>query len=212
MSEYSQPNNVLNPLNTFNYLPGYAAFIQAFVGAYCGLRVRDFQLDLVYPSDSFTQYQSSSSSTQYPIFKPPTTNTESWNITGLSYRGHKLDIIYNLRTKAVEIRNRRSTEQTNAEDNLEVLVYEGTEPVVKPLKIGNVVTISLTTESWINDAKKSRLQTSNSYSDNMHILASIYSTQFTNNIVKAKNSGLNLTGSNIILLISLLSSYFIRLF
>jgi len=58
MSEYPQQNaNNLNPANSFNYLPGYAAFAQGFIGAYCGIRVRDFQIDIVYPSDQFGSYQ-----------------------------------------------------------------------------------------------------------------------------------------------------------
>ena len=182
MSEYPQTSNILNPNNNFNYLPGYAAFIQSFIGAYCGLRVRDFQLDLIYPSEYFTNYQTTVSQSQFPIFKQPAFNLETWNITGLLYRGNRIDIIYRLKSKSVEIRNRRSNEPGVVADNsLEVLVYEGTETLTKSLKIGDSITISIATDLWRYDPKISRLQ-KNNYSENINILASIYSTSMINKI------------------------------
>ena len=54
MTEYPHVANNLNPQNTFHYMAGYAAFAHTFIAGHCGLRVRDFQLDLVYPSEHFT--------------------------------------------------------------------------------------------------------------------------------------------------------------
>ena len=192
MSEYPNSNSNLNQMNTFNYLPGYAAYVSGFIAGFCGVRYRDFQLDLVYPSENFRDYQSQILSTQFPVFKQPTLSTESWNITGLMYRGNKLDIIYNLRAKSVEIRNRRANDQSGpVDDMLEILTYEGTEQVIKPLRIGDTVTIGLSTELWTYRAKKNRLQ-KNHYSNNMHVLASIYPVQYYKNVLKASNSSNNL--------------------
>lgn len=187
-TEFPQTTSAINPQNTFNYLPSYAAFATAFIAGYCGVRYRDFQIDLVYPSEYFTQYQSQGSS-QYPVFTQPAPNVEVWNVTGLLYRGNKLDIIYSLRSRSVEIRNRRPSDQfIIPDDTLEIAIYEGTERVVKPLRVGDSVMISLTTESWNYAPKKSRLQKRNTYSDNMNILASIYSTQVTRYVVKPNSS------------------------
>lgn len=188
MSEYPNSNSVLNSQNTFNYLPGYAAFVSGFIAGFCGVRYQDFQLDLVYPSENFAQYQTQVSSSQFPVFKQPALNTENWNITGLMFRGNRLDIIYDLRSKSVEIRNRRGTDQSGqVDDMLEVVIYEGTQMIIKPLRTGDTVTISLSTELWSYAPKKSRLQR-NHYSDNMHILASIYPIQYNNQILRASNS------------------------
>jgi len=194
LSEYPQSSTVPKPQNTFNYLPGYAAFAHAFIGGFCGLRPRDFQLDLVYPSNNFQNYQASisSSAQQQTVFKQPGLNVENWNITGLMYRGNKLDIIYNLKTKTVEIRNRRSNDPSLiADENLEIAVYEGTQVQARPLRIGDSVQINLNTDVWTYAAKKSRLQKRTSYSDNMNILASIYPVQFARNIVRPSNSAPN---------------------
>lgn len=189
MSEYPNSNSALNVQNTFNYLPGYAAFVSGFIAGYCGVRYQDFQLDLVYPSENFGQYQAQVSSAQFPVFKQPALNTENWNITGLMFRGNRLDIIYDLRSKSVEIRNRRGIDQSGqVDDMLEVIVYEGTQITVKPLRTGDTVTISLSTELWFYGPKRSRLQR-NQYSDNMHILATIYPVQYNNRILRASNSG-----------------------
>lgn len=192
MSEYPQPNaNNLNPSNSFNYLPGYAAFAQGFIGAYCGIRVRDFQLDIVYPSENFGSYQSQVSVTQNNnIFKPPAQNIENWNVTGMLYRGNKIDVLYSLKTKSVEIRNRRSNDPSiTAVDDLQVIYYEGTDRVEKQLRIGESVMISLSTDTWKYTAKKSRLQRSTGYAENIHILATIHSLQFNNRVIRASNSG-----------------------
>lgn len=192
MSEFPSSGNILNPQNTFNYLPGYAAYVTAFIAGFCGVRYRDYQLDLVYPSEHFGSYQAQVSSAQFPIFKPPTQNTESWNITGLMYKGNKLDIIYNLKMKLVEIRNRKSNDQTSSADNtLEIIIYEGTNYITKSLRIGDTIQINLSSELWTYEPKKSRLQKSHKYSDNMHILASVYSTQYSNRIIKPSNSAIN---------------------
>lgn len=188
MSEYPNSNSVLNMQNTFNYLPGYAAFVSGFIAGFCGVRYQDFQLDLVYPSENFGQYQAQVSSGQFPVFKQPASNTENWNITGLLFRGNRLDIIYDLRSKSVEIRNRRGSDQTGqVDDMLEVIIYEGTQITSKSLRIGDTVSISLSTELWYYAPKKTRLQR-NHYSDNMHILASIYPVQYSNKIQRAYNS------------------------
>ncbi len=193
LSEYSQQSTSFNPLNTYNYLPGYAAYAHAFIGAFCGVRVRDFQIDLVYPSENFNQYQTQTSTLSDTIFKPPAMNTESWNITGVAYRGNKLDISYNLRSKSVEIRNRRANDPlVTSDESLEVAIYEGNEVVYKQLRLGDSVSISLTTENWNFNPKKSRSQNTNyHYTQNMHILASIYSSQFRKN-VKIANSAAGL--------------------
>ena len=71
--------------------------------------MQDFQLDVVYPSEFYDKYQTAiNSGFANPIFKPPALNSESWNITGLNYFGNKLDFIYSLKSKSLEIRNRRS--------------------------------------------------------------------------------------------------------
>jgi hypothetical protein len=188
ITEYPHVASNLNPHNTFHYMPGYAAFAHTFIAGYCGLRVRDFQLDLVYPSEHFTNYVGIIGGTQHhALFKQPATNVESWNITGLSYRGNKLDILYNLRSRSVEIRNRRHDDMNAmASDNsLEVIVYEGHEPVVRQLRVGDAVSISLTSDLWKFLPNRDRLQYRNSYSNNMHILASIYSSNHLEKIARA---------------------------
>lgn len=188
MSEYPNSNSVNNMQNTFNYLPGYAAFVSGFLAGFCGVRHRDFQLDLVYPSENFGQYQAQVSSAQFPVFKQPASNTENWNITGLLFRGNRLDIIYDLRAKSVEIRNRRANDQTGqVDDMLEVVIYEGTQITTKSLRTGDSVKISLSTELWYYAPKKSRIQR-NHYSNNMHILATVYPIQYSNKIERANNS------------------------
>ena len=202
VSEY--PANLENPLNNFNYLPGYAAFVQAFIAAYCGLRVRDFQLDLVYPSEEFGNYQTQAAvRSQFSIFKSPVSNADSWNITGLLYRGNKLDIIYNLKSKTVEIRN-RPTSNNLMNQYLEVLVYEGTATEIRPLRPGGSVTITLNTDLWNYLPKKGRLQEHNSYSNNINILASIYSSTSFSHINRPSSANLtkiNTTGIHIFLIL-----------
>jgi hypothetical protein len=211
LSEFPQSSTVINPNNNYNYLPGYAAFIHAFIAGFCGIRPRDFQIDIVYPSDQFTSYQSGSSTptSQFNIFKQPLANVDAWNITGLTYRGNKLDIIYNLKNKNVEIRNRRSSDSSQvADDSLEISVYEGTERVIKQLKIGDSVLINLSTDLWNYDKKKSRLQKDNTYSNNMHILASIYPIQFSKNLVIPRNNSYLLGSSSFILILFCLLARF----
>lgn len=189
-SEFLQASSTVNSQNTFVYLPAYAAYAHAFIAGYCGVRYRDFQLDLVYPSEHYTQYSNTQTvNNQYPIFKLPTLQTETWNITGLMYRGNKLDIVYNLRAKSVEIRNRRSTDSyVVADETLEVITYEGSEPMVRQLRVGDSVTIGLSSELWVYAPKRQRLQRHTGYSDNMHILASIYSTTQSKRLIRASNS------------------------
>jgi len=156
----------------------------------------------VYPSEFFTDYQGgASTNTQHRVFKQPAANTEHWNITGMIYKGNKLDVVYSLRSKSVTITNRRSNDGSLvADDTLEVAVFEGTEMVTKQLRIGDSVVISLTTESWNYVAKKNRLQNSNSYSNNMNILASIYSTTQSGRVIRPSNHGsMNLASSILIL-------------
>lgn len=191
LSESVQPAISFNPLNTYNYLPGYAAYAHAFIAGYCGVRVRDFQIDLIYPSDNFGQYQGQVSvSGQNSVFKEPSANTDLWNITGIAYRGNKLDIIYNLRTKSVEIRNRRANDPlVSGDESLEVAVYEGSDQVIKQLRLGDSVQISLTSELWYYNPKKSRVQnTYRQYSENINILASIYSSQYRKNVILPSSS------------------------
>ena len=176
--------------------------------------MRDFQLDLVYPSENFGSYQTPVVTSQYNIFKQPATNVDNWNITGLLYRGNKLDILYSLKTKSVEIRNRRSNDPSiSAIDDLQVITYEGTDRVEKPLRVGDSIMISLTTDSWKYTAKKPRLQTKNSYSENMHILATIHSMQFNNRVIRAVNAGNRNTMPALVTIISVFSyTFFSQLF
>jgi hypothetical protein len=179
----------INPANTFNYLPGYAAFASAFVAGFCGVRVRDFQIDIVYPTEYFGNYQNPVITGQSSLFKRPTANTESWNVTGMNYRGSKLDLVYDMRSRSVTIRNRRSNEPGSGQgdDTLEVMVYEGNEPVIKPLKVGDTVILNLATETWQYNSKRNRLMRSDIYANNMHILASIYSISYSKNLVRQSN-------------------------
>jgi hypothetical protein len=188
-SEFLQQSSTINPQNTFHYLPSYAAYASAFIGGYCGVRYRDFQLDLVYPSEHFNQYSSVQTvNPLYPIFKQPSAQTENWNITGLMYRGNKLDIIYNLRAKSVEIRNRRSSDQfVTADETLEIITYEGSEAMVRQLRVGDTVVIGLSSELWVYAPKKQKLQRRTEYTENMHILASIYSTSNSRRLIRASN-------------------------
>jgi hypothetical protein len=193
-SEFLQQSSTLNPQNTFNYLPAYAAYATAFIAGYCGVRYRDFQLDLVYPSEHFNQY-TTSVNPMFPVFKQPTQQTENWNITGLMYRGNKIDIIYNLRAKSVEVRNRRSTDQFVVPDeSLEIITYEGSEPMVRQFRVGDTVMISLSTELWVYAPKKQRLQRRTQLTENMHLLASIYSTQVSRRLIRASNDSGKLGG------------------
>ena len=209
MSEYPQQNaNNLNQLNSFNYLPGYAAFAQGFIGAYCGIRVRDFQIDLVYPSENFGSYLGQTSASQNNVFKQPAQNVENWNVTGMLYRGNKIDILYSLKTKSVEIRNRRSNDPSiTAIDDLQIIYYEGTERQEKPLKIGDSAIISLSSDTWKYAAKKSRLQRSTGYSENMHILATIHALQFNNKILRASNVANKNTNVSLILILIAIFSF-----
>ena len=198
-----------NPHNTFNYLPGYAAFATGYIGAFCGLRLRDFQLDIVYPNENFGSYQNPIVTGQrYELFKKPSPNTESWNVTGLSYRGTKLDILYDMRSRSVTIRNRRGVNDPNTigDDTLEVLVYEGNEAVVKPLKVGDTVVLNIATETWNYNSKKNKLMKSDIYANNMHILASIYSISYSRYLVR-QNDAVVSHGMNLVLAIVCLLSF-----
>lgn len=172
-------------------------------------------MDIVYPSEYFTEYQGgASTNTQHRVFKQPAANTEHWNITGLIYKGNKLDIVYSLRSKSVTVTNRRSNDGSLvADDTLEIAIFEGTEMVTKQLRIGDSAVISLTTESWNYVAKKNRLQNSNSYSNNMHILASIYSTSQSGRVIRPSNVGsVNLASSILILSACLMQFKLFNLF
>ena len=107
LSEYPNSNLDYNRNNNYNYLPGYASFIQSFIAGYCGMRVRDYQLDFIYPSDHFDSYQTPISSfKKNSILKAPVDEVQTWNITGLAYLGNELDILYDLPGKLIIVRNR----------------------------------------------------------------------------------------------------------
>ncbi len=186
--------NYQNMQNNFNFLPGYAAFIQSFMAGFGGLRVKDFQIDLIYPTDNFQDYQSPGqqfvAGSQSNLFRRPTPTTDAWNITGLSYRGTKLDIIYNLKSRSIEIKNRRPQNDPSmqGDDSLEVIIYEGNEPVVRPLRSGDIVKINLASESWTYNTKSKREMRSEAYPSNIQIMASIYSVQYAENLVRQSDS------------------------
>lgn len=206
-SEYPQTGGFVNTNNIFNYLPGYAAFAQAFIGGFCGIRMQDFQLDVVYPSEFYDKYQTSiNSGFANPIFKPPALNSESWNITGLNYFGNKLDFIYSLKSKSLEIRNRRSqTGSSSGEEMLEIIVYEGAQIIQKPLRIDETIKINISPDTWDyfdrtknKEIKKFR---NDLYSDNMHILASIYPINKVKFLQKSSNSNRLVQSSSLIILL-----------
>lgn len=211
LSEYPH-NNFLNPQNTFNYLPGYAAFAYSFIAAYSGIRVQDFQIDVVYPSEFYNNYLTGSVTTQnMPLFKSPVPNVDAWNVTGVNFGGNKLDFIYNLRTKSLEIRSRRPIgSASSGEEMLEIVIYEGTEVNIKPLRIGEAVKIGITTEAWKYAPKSKRQFRSNLYSENLNILVSVYSTNKVRYLQRMSNS--NRLGMNfpLLLLITLIQFIFLQ--
>lgn len=75
-----------------------------------------------------------------------------------------------------------------ADDTLEIVTYEGSEPVTRQLRVGDTVTISLSSELWVYGPKKQKLQRRTELAENMHILASIYSTQQTRRVIRPTNS------------------------
>lgn len=191
-SHFSEPFQVLSEYaktvpsidNNYHYLPGYASFVHSFISAFCNLRVRDFQLDLIYPSDFFDNYQNPSSSSQYAsnILKQPFNQAENWNITGLNYRGNKLDILYDFNGKTIIVKNRPHI-GGNPSDKvaaLEIVTYEGSEVVTNKLSVGQTKTLRLNSDVWKYSHKKytlQRLHHSTGYSDNINILASIYASE-----------------------------------
>ena len=189
------PSNVFNPMNTFNFLPGYASYIHAFMGGYSGIRVRDFQLDIVYPSLRFNDYTGSSPLTSQSIpIKSPYPSVDYWNITGLSYRGFELDIIYNLRGKQLIVKNRRLTEgfQIQNQKGLEVLFYENDKRDFRTLNVGETQIFNLNMALWTAPVvqKKSKLRKNPAqpkqniyYSNNVDVLITIYTPQFKNYLV-----------------------------
>jgi len=190
-SHFSEPFQVLSELtntvpstqNNYHYLPGYASIIQSFISAYCGLRVRNFQLDIIYPSDFYPNYQSSSNNNNPSnnILKRPLGQSETWNVTGLEYQGNKLDILYDLNGRSVIIRNRPHINQRPAKvRSLEVVTYEGSQVITTPLAVGQTVTLRLNTDTWVYSPKRlslQRLHKSTGYSDNINILASVYASE-----------------------------------
>lgn len=207
MTEYPVQGNFINTQNTLNYMPGYAAYIHSFIAGFCGLRVRDFQLDIVYPTELFGSYQNpvTGPGNQNRLFKRPATNVETWNITGFSYRGTKLDFLYDLKSASLTITNRRSTVNdptTPGDDTLEVLVYEGNEPELRTFRVGESVKISLATESWRYNQKKSKIMRTSTYSNNIHVLASIYSISYSKYLVRQSGA------ESIFAVTKSLSSYF----
>ena len=193
LSEYPQTGNILNTNNNFNYLPGYAAFAQAFIAGYCGIRMQDFQLDVIYPSEYFANYESVpvSQSGQNTLFKPPVPNVDLWNVTGLNYAGNKLDFVYDLKGKSLTITNRRPIGTSGGgggEENLEITVYEGIEVSVKPLRVDDSVKIALTTDTWKFGPKNIRQYRSALYAENLHILASIAPANKVRFLQKQSNS------------------------
>lgn len=209
LSEYPH-TSFLSPSNTFNYLPGYAAFVQSFIAAYCGIRLQDFQLDLVYPSEHFDRYSSVNSAQNNAIFKSPVQNLETWNVTGVNFGGNKLDFLYNLRTKSVEIINRRPVGSiSSGEENLEVFVYEGSQVTVKPLRIGDSLKIDLNTEAWKYAAKSKKQFRSALYSENLNILASIYSTNKVRHVERMSDSNRLEMKCSILLVLTFLQFIFV---
>ena len=191
MSEY--PSNVFNSMNTYNYLPGYASYLHAFIGGYSGIRVRDYQLDIVYPSVRFNDYVSATPTVSQAMpIKPPFPSIDYWNITGLSYRGYELDIIYNLRGKQLIVKNRRLTEgfQLQNQKGLEILFYENDKKDYRSLNVGEQQIFSLNMDLWQapNVVKKLKKTTkivkqNIYYSNNIDVLITIYPTQYKNIIV-----------------------------
>jgi hypothetical protein len=195
------PNNIYNPMNTYNFLPGYSSYIHAFIGGYSGIRVRDFQLDIIYPSLRFDDYTSSSpASTGAVPIKTPYPSIDYWNITGLSYRGFELDIIYNLRAKQLIVKNRRLTEgfQLPNQKGLEILFYEYDKRDYRTLNVGEQQIFNLNTALWTTPVvKKKKTLPKNPalpkqniyYSNNIDVLITIYSTQFRDYLVYDSSAG-----------------------
>jgi len=187
-SHFSEPfqvlaeftNTVPSSQNNYHYLPGYASFIQSFISAYCGLRVRNFQLDFIYPSEFYPNYQSSSNNINSNILKRPLGQSEAWNITGIEYQGNKLDILYDVNGRSIIIRNRPHVGPRPAKVRvLEVVSYEGSQVVTTPLTVGQSVTLRLDTDAWVYSHKRyslQRLHKSTGYADNINILASVYAS------------------------------------
>lgn len=211
LSEYPQ-TNFLNPQNTFNYLPGYAAFAQSIISAYSGIRIQDFQLDIVYPSEFYNNYLTGSVVIpNQPIFKSPAPGVDIWNVTGVNFGGNKLDFIYSLRTKSLEIRNRRPVgSASSGEEILEIITYEGTDVIVKPFRIGETVKIGISPDVWRYDRKSTKQFYTNIYSENLNILASIYSTNKVKYLQRMSNSNQNEMKFPLLLLITFIQFIFLH--
>lgn len=183
-------------------------FYKSFIAGYCGIRVRDFQLDFIYPSEYFDNYQNSAGLS--PLFKEPVEGLQIWNITGLTYRGNKLDIDFNLRAKSITVKNRKTLK--GSQDQLEVVTYEGSEVVVKPLQIGQSITLRFDTNAWRYSTKRRTLQRVHhhtGYSENINILASIYAVEDYNRITRP-SSACNGLQINIYLILACLTFFFIK--
>lgn len=129
------------------------------------------------------------------------------------YRGNKLDIIYNLRAKSVEIRNRRSSDQfVVADDTLEIVTYEGSEPLVRQLRVGDTVVVSLSSEVWVYGPKKQRLQRHTGLTENMQILASIYSAQVSRRLIRPTNAAQSTFAQSTVTLSWTICSLFVAFF
>ena len=88
-----------------------------------------------------------------------------------------------------KIRNRRSNDQfVVADETLEIITYEGSEPLTRQLRVGDTITVSLSSELWVYGPKKQKLQRRTELAENMHILATIYSTQVTRRVIRPTNS------------------------
>lgn len=84
-----------------------------------------------------------------------------------------------------------------ADETLEIITYEGSEPQTRQLRVGDSVTISLSSELWVYGPKKQKLQRRTELAENMHILATIYSTQVSRRIIRPTNSAPIITASRL---------------
>jgi hypothetical protein len=154
------------------------------------------------------------------MFKPPANRVETWNITGLNYRGNKIDIIYDMGKRSVEIRNRPRQSSGSAgsgafaDERLEVIFYEGNyywdgENNIKSLRVGESVFISLTTENWSYDRRRSREQRQNGHSENMHVLASIYPVHYSRYLVRPNDANRLATTTTTLTSILIIVNFFL---
>ena len=117
---------------------------------------------------------------------------------------------FNLRAKSITINNRKPLRNSYLEnpDKLDVVMYEGSEVVVKPLGIGQSVTLRFDTQRWRYSNKRRTLQRIHyhtGYSENINILASIYAVEDYNHITRPSSSnGLILSFNLLMICLSLI--------